>query len=175
MLSPPPAGVRRTRYAAASLIASLVTLSMFAVPSVAGAATPDISIVSPRQYFSPNGDGQEDKATISFCLAESANVTTKVEDSSHHVVRTVEDAKSHPATSAGCPYWGSDSVTWDGQDDDGSVVSDGVYAVRLHAGDSSGHSRDASVEIGVDTRVPGSLTTPSEGHTPSDSANWAIA
>ena len=63
-----------------------------------GASTPpQLSIPSGMQtYFSPNGDGQEDTATVDFCLFKNANVdaSAKVDatvvDASGATVRTIE-------------------------------------------------------------------------------------
>ena len=56
----------------------------------------------------------------------------------------------------------------------GLVVADGVYTVRLHAVGANGQTADASVQLGVDTRTPGSLTRPSPGDTLSGSAGWVV-
>ena len=56
-------------------------------------------------------------------------------------------------------------MVWDGKSDSGSVVPDGVYTVQLHAVDAYGQTADASVQLGVDTRTPGALTTPAAGDT----------
>ena len=128
--------------------------------------------VGVKTYFSPNGDGQEDTATVYYCLAEAANVTITVEDSSGHVVRTLEDGVSH---SGGSYCYSNNWVIWDGKSDSGSVVPDGVYTVQLHAVDAYGQTADASVQLGVDTRTPGALTKPSPGDTLSGSADWSFA
>ena len=69
---------------------------------------PQLSIPSGMQtYFSPNGDGQEDTATVDFCLFKNANVdaSAKVDatvvDASGATVRTIESA----ADTSGSQRW----------------------------------------------------------------------
>lgn len=71
-------------------------------------------------------------------------------------VRTLEDAVSH----AGNSQCSNNQVVWDGKDDAGKVVTDGVYTLRLHAVDGTGATGDATARLGVDTRTPGALTSP---------------
>ena len=165
----------RSRLRRAVVASAIALLVLLAGVSAAKAATPDISIPSWVQtYFSPNGDGQEDAATVYYCLAESANVTVTVVDSSDNVVRTLEDGASRSGSGGGCYYGYNNSVSWDGMSDAGSVVPDGVYTLKLHAVDASGQTADASVQLGVDTRAPGVLTMPSPGDTLSGSADWSF-
>jgi hypothetical protein len=53
-------------------------------------------------------------------------------------------------------------------------VPDGVYTVRLHAVDAYGQTADTSVQLGVDTRTPGALTTPASGDTLAGLARFAF-
>ena len=63
----------------------------------AASTPPQLSIPSwVKTYFSPNGDGQEDTATVYFCLFKNANVDVSakidatVVDASGATVRTIE-------------------------------------------------------------------------------------
>ena len=76
-------------------------------------------------------------------------------------VRTLEDGVSRQGQDP-CPGW-NNYQSWDGTDDAGKVVPDGVYTVHVHAVDGSGQAAEDSVQVGVDTRKPGTLTTPNPG------------
>src|SRR5271157_295099 len=108
------------RSARLSLVLGLVGAALVcaASPATALADGPSPSIYSGGNLdFSPNGDGQEDTATVSYCLAEAANVTIAITDSSGTTVRTLADGVSEPAA---CGYSG-DYLRWDGRDDSGVV------------------------------------------------------
>ena len=72
-------------------------LGVLAYGLASAATTVDISIPSwNERYFSPNGDEQDDTATVYYCLAQSANVTSTVVDETGTRVRTLEDGGSQP-------------------------------------------------------------------------------
>jgi PKD repeat protein/flagellar hook assembly protein FlgD len=125
-----------------------------------------------ERYFSPNGDEQEDTTTVYYCLSEAARVTATVTDGSGSLVRALDSADV-PGTPGCWSFW--NTVTWDGKDDAGKVVADGVYRLRLHAVDGAGQSGDASSRLGVDTRTPGALTSPKAGETVAGSVKWVFA
>lgn len=79
-------------------------------------------------YFSPNGDGVKDSTSFSFRLDTPAQVRVVAVDESDQVVR-------HFA-GIGTVAVGDGTVTWDGRDDIGRIVPDGVY--RLRASSTSG-------------------------------------
>ena len=109
-----------------------------------------------ERYFSPNGDGQEDSASVTYCLAEPANVTITITDASDTTVRTLDDDVSHPA---GCGYYNNDVANWDGENGSGIVLPDSLYAMHIHAVDSLGEASDTSTPLGIDTRTPGALSS----------------
>jgi PKD repeat protein/pimeloyl-ACP methyl ester carboxylesterase len=149
-----------------------VLVSWGAAAGPAFAAGPEVSIQSGgERYFSPNGDGQEDSASVVYCLAEPANVTITITDSSDTTVRTLDDDVSHPV---GCGYYNSDVANWDGESGSGLVLPESVYAMHIHAVDSSGETSDVSTQLGIDTRTPGALTVPSPGDSLSGLANWVF-
>ena len=135
---------------------------------------PQVTVYAPNahRYFSPDGDGQDDALTAYYCLSRDADVTVTVADSSAKTVRTVESAE--PRTGSTNCYWSNNQVLWDGKDDAGKVVSDGVYTVHVHAVDATGGAADDAVQVGVDTRVPGALTAPAPGTTVSGAASWVF-
>ena len=66
------------------------------------------------------------QTTISFTLAEAHPATLTVYDSRGRRVRTLLRRSLRV---------GDIDVTWDGRDDEGAIVSSGVYFYRLHAGE----------------------------------------
>ncbi|GAA3031594.1 PKD domain-containing protein [Actinokineospora globicatena] len=139
-----------------------------AVP-VTFTAPPSVRIEeSAHRYFSPNGDGQDDTAEISYCLGRSAAVGLVVTDESASVVRTIAPTQ---VDNQRCGD-GGPSVTWDGKNDAGAVVADGVYTVRVQATDAAGRTGFDTVQVGVDTRNPGTLTEPAAGSTVAGEVAW---
>ncbi|MDZ4806583.1 MAG: two-component regulator propeller domain-containing protein [Candidatus Eisenbacteria bacterium] len=84
-------------------------------------------IVIPR-VFTPDG-GSPGQVAISFTLGRSAEATVRVFNRAGRMVR--ELAHQVPMTS------GINLLRWDGRDDDGTVVTDGLYFVRVESGDES--------------------------------------
>ncbi len=79
--------------------------------------------------FSPNGDGLNDKAQISFFLANlnvERNLKIQIFDLTGKLVKTVYDGQSKAFA-----YISSNSFTWDGRDDSGKTVRPGVYLLRV--------------------------------------------
>ena len=99
---------------------------------------PELWIDGGHQYFSPNGDGQEDTDTVSYCMSQTAKVSATVVDSHGTVVRTLASEEEVPED-AGC-WDGSRWFTWDGTNDAGKVVPGGVYTVMIHAVNAAGLS-----------------------------------
>jgi FlgD Ig-like domain len=119
-----------------------VVLAGLAMVGLARAAEPvDLSVSSSERYFSPDGDGQEDTTTVSYCLSQAANLDIWVTDGSGARVRTLEAGVSHSAS----PCGGSPtSFGWDGKDDGGRVVGDGIYTVHLIAHAAEAESGDVT-------------------------------
>jgi flagellar hook assembly protein FlgD len=132
-------------------------------------SVPQVSVLSAERYFSPDGDEQEDVVSVAYCLSQSARVDVWVADASGTRVRTIEDQAARDG--GGC-VWGQNAFSWDGKDDSGQVVADGVYAAHLTAGNATGDSADVRFRIGVDTRRPGELTTPAPGSVLSGTVPW---
>ena len=105
--------------------------------------------------FSPDGDYQYDTTDIAYTLSDAARVTIELRGPSGTLVRTLVDAAR---------TIGSHSETWDGTDDAGQVVPDGLYAYTIDALDGAGnHAAQQQGDILVDTRSPVSLTVPAPG------------
>jgi len=85
--------------------------------------------ISPNP-FSPDGDGFEDFAVISYELpAHVAQIRLKIFDSVGRLVRTL--ANNEPSSSRG-------QVIWDGLDDEKRRLRMGIYVIFLEAIDSTG-------------------------------------
>jgi FlgD Ig-like domain len=82
-------------------------------------AAPEITKV-----FSPVCECDTDEATIGFRLREAGRVSVDVVDANNDVVRELVDDERVPAN-------GRFATTWDGRDDDGRIVAEGVYSPRL--------------------------------------------
>lgn len=96
--------------------------------------------------FSPNGDGVKDTTDVVFALLRPATCTIKLFNRDGAVVRTLLDHAASPA--------GRNAVPWNGKNDAGTVVPDGVYAIRLWAIDAGGVKESATALVIVDTTGP---------------------
>ncbi|MEK6699584.1 MAG: FlgD immunoglobulin-like domain containing protein, partial [Nitrospirota bacterium] len=74
-------------------------------------------------YISPNGDGVKDGTEFFFRLEAPQTVQVVVVNSKGESVRTFSGPEFENTT--------GDTVTWDGLNDDGMVVADGRYQIRL--------------------------------------------
>ena len=95
--------------------------------------------------FSPVCDCPTDRAKISFRLRKPETITVDLLDSANRSVRTLVNRKHHPV--------GRVTLHWNGKDESGAVVADGLYRprVRLQA-----HGRTIVLPnpIRVDTMKP---------------------
>ncbi|HEX2470438.1 MAG TPA: FlgD immunoglobulin-like domain containing protein [Candidatus Limnocylindrales bacterium] len=92
-----------------------------------GIATPAADAVT---WFSPNGDGVRETAALTASTSEGGAVLVYVRNEAGVGVRSF----SVPASTA------SLAVTWDGKDNAGQVVPDGLYDVRLTPRDAAGNT-----------------------------------
>jgi len=82
-----------------------------------------------------NGEETE----LYFKLADYAkDVTVRITDSDGNVVRTIETNEL---------IAGSQSVVWDGKDDDGNDLTDGTYSFSIEASDADGLSVTATTYL----------------------------
>jgi hypothetical protein len=82
-------------------------------------AAPEIT-----EVFSPVSEGDKAEATIAFRLREAGRVSVSIVDADGDVVRRLVDRQRAAAG-------GRVETAWDGRDDDGALVSEGVYRPRL--------------------------------------------
>ena len=97
-------------------------------------------------YFSPNGDGARDRARLGFDLSEPAEVSFSVIDMDGNDVRELVDDRELAGDAR-------HRFAWDGRDDDGNVVPDGVYRLRV-VRRKEGRRLDSFKEVVVDTTPP---------------------
>jgi photosystem II stability/assembly factor-like uncharacterized protein len=83
-----------------------------------------------RTYAAPNpfAPGQDEQTRVHYSLAQRDQVTIKIYDFASRLVRTLIDAEERPGQ-------GNHGENWDGRDDDGSAVANGVYFYRLSTDD----------------------------------------
>ncbi|MEA2376138.1 MAG: hypothetical protein QOD13_45 [Thermoleophilaceae bacterium] len=99
----------------------------------------------PKQ-FSPNGDHYRDSTQVGFDLSEPAKVTFSIMNSEGTEVRRLVDDRLLAGDA-------KHRFRWDGRDNDGMTVPDGVYRMRVLRRDE-GRVIDSSKEIRVDRRPP---------------------
>jgi hypothetical protein len=76
--------------------------------------------------FSPNRDGRSDRAHITFRIKKADDVTVELVNRDGDPVKTLMDDRHLAAYTPIEP-----SLSWDGTDDDGTLVPDGLYRVRI--------------------------------------------
>ena len=104
---------------------------------------PRVDLQSPeRMVFSPDGDSALDTFTIGAISSTENKWSGAIVDASGKAVRSFEWKDNVP-----------ESITWDGTDESGNAVPDGLYKFIVSAEDDAGNS--TSVEMGginLDTR-----------------------
>ena len=99
----------------------------------------------PKQ-ISPNGDRYRDVSRVGFDLSRPAKVSFFILDSEGNEVRALFEDRQLPGDS-------HNRFTWDGRDNEGNVVPDGIYRMRALRRDE-GRVIDSTKEIRVDTVPP---------------------
>jgi hypothetical protein len=74
---------------------------------------------------SPNGDGRKDVSRMSFYLQKSDDVSVDIVDRDRSLIRSLVGDRHLRARQR------ITGLVWDGRDDEGRVVPDGLYQVRL--------------------------------------------
>ncbi|MDJ0657674.1 MAG: CARDB domain-containing protein, partial [Xanthomonadales bacterium] len=82
------------------------------------------SVETEPRYISPNGDGIQDQATVSFRVLQPLNLDVTVENSAGQVVRTLSG--QYPTVTGDI-----ETLTWDGRNDAGMLVPEGTYLLRV--------------------------------------------
>jgi FlgD Ig-like domain len=95
--------------------------------------------------FSPVCDCRRERARLPVRFRSQQTVDAVVVDGDGNPIRSLETGTRHPR--------GRFVYIWDGRDDDGAVVPDGSYRLRLSF-DSDGRTIELPNEIRVDTEPP---------------------
>lgn len=115
-------------------------------PIVVDNTAPELEIVQPeeeRKIFSPNSDGNKDTLTIAQTGSYEELWEARVLDAASKSVRTV-------AWENGAP----EDFTWDGTDNGGILLPDGVYTYRISSEDRAGNRTEGAVgNIVLNTEV----------------------
>ncbi len=78
--------------------------------------------------FSPDGDGENDTVIFSFKLKERAKVDLYIFNLKGELVRTIFSYNSGKYYESG-----ENSIVWDGSDNDGNILNNGVYIFKFNA------------------------------------------
>ncbi|HEY7690911.1 MAG TPA: FlgD immunoglobulin-like domain containing protein [Gaiellaceae bacterium] len=135
------------RFLSTVLVVALLggTAAAFAVTQ--GLKIEPSPITAPRiaKVFSPTCDCPTRVATIQFRLRKPDRVLLEIVDSGGNVVRTLVPGKRLRRGTVG--------YTWNGRDDRGQFVREGVYKPRVHLTDQH-RTIDLPNEMQVDTTAP---------------------
>ena len=137
----------------ARLVSTLLVLGLLGGTAAAFAVTEHLKLVRSPIYrtqitnkvFSPVCRCSTQKARIRFYLRQADRLTLSIENGDQKVVRTI--VADHAAGRGRFARW------WDGRDDAGAVLPDGVYKPRVHL---AHQHRTISLPnpILVDTKLP---------------------
>jgi hypothetical protein len=97
------------------------------------------------RWLSPDCDCPHEQVTLDFLLRKRDRIDVDVVDEGGESVRVLATRERHPA--------GRVVYEWDGRDDDGAVVGDGPYRVRVRLRDEE-RTIVIPMEVNVDTRAP---------------------
>lgn len=119
----------------ARLVSTLLVLGLLGGTAAAFAVTEHLKLVRSPIYrtqitnkaFSPACRCSTQKARIRFYLRRADRLTLSIENADQKVVRTI--VADHAARRGRLARW------WDGRDEAGAVVPDGVYKPRVHLAD----------------------------------------
>lgn len=104
---------------------------------VVDSTQPDIEIAVEEEskIFSPNGDGLKDTITLSQTASAEENWKASIQTVSGDTVKTFSWENTPKA-----------ELVWDGKNDEGVLVPDGVYVYKISATDRAGNSNSAKIE-----------------------------
>jgi len=114
------------------------------------------------RIFSPNNDGNKDTLTIAHEASQEQQITAEITSASGEVVRTFSWQDEAP-----------EEVTWDGTNNAGEPVNDGVYTYTVQSADRAGNTASQSVfNLVINTELRSVFVTVSaNGFSPNDDGN----
>jgi hypothetical protein len=135
------------RFLSTVLVIALLAGTAAAFAVTQGLKNEPSPITAPRiaKVFSPTCDCDTRVASIQFRLRKPDRVRVQIVDDGGNVVRTLVPGRRLRR--------GTVSYTWNGRDDDGQFVDEGVYKPRVHLADQH-RTVDLPNEMRVDTTAP---------------------
>jgi outer membrane protein OmpA-like peptidoglycan-associated protein len=126
---------------------------------------PELTVAKPASdtlLFSPDGDGNKDTFTIEQTGSAEKEITAQIVDSDGNPVKEWTWSGIAP-----------EDITWDGKDEDGDVVEDGIYGYRIVSEDRAENTAAGTIEnIIVNTQVVSVfLSTNRSGFSPNSDGN----
>ena len=104
-------------------------------------SAPVLELSSDKTLFSPDGDGLGDSVTIRQSASAESEYSAEIINSKGDVIRSW--------------FWREslNDQVWDGKDENGNIVDDGVYSYHLSSSDAAGNSAERILSgIRVDTK-----------------------
>lgn len=123
---------------------------------------PSVELASKNKIFSPDGDGKKDQFVIVTKNCSSEDLwTVNILDANN---KSVKEFKYNKYINGAA----NSTVAWDGTDDSGNKVPDGVYSVTVKSTDEAGNKANYVIkQVTVDTRpVKAYITASYEGFSP---------
>jgi hypothetical protein len=120
--------------------------AFFATQQLKGEFPLVIRFATKPAHFSPNGDDYRDTTVVGFDLSEPASLSFMVVDSEGSEVRRLVTERRLAGDA-------KHRFRWDGLDDNGNPVRDGIYRMRVVRRDES-RVIDSVKEITVDRKPP---------------------
>lgn len=115
--------------------------SAVAQPFVIDSVAPSIEVSVPYTVFSPDGDGRRDTVPVKAKSSTEDKWTARVLSSSNSAVKTYSWQGQVP------------DFEWDGTDDSGNKVADGIYKIVFDSTDAAGNKASAEIAgLNVDKR-----------------------
>lgn len=105
---------------------------------------PGLQAFASRALFSPNNDGSFDLFDLTYDLQNSANVTVEVFSNTARV-RLLQNQNSQQP--------GKHFLTWDGRDQNGTLLPDGAYRIQITA-QSVFRNESRTINAQIDTTPP---------------------
>lgn len=136
--------VTRPNFVSLIIALGVIGLLVFMFP-LDWIAKPSVTVSLDRSAFSPNDDGTQEEVAAFYTLSEAGSVSAVVQNSAGVAMRTLVNGQAQGD--------GQHAVTWDGRDDSGQRVPDGLYQILITAAATARRS-EHSAPVEVDTTPP---------------------